>query len=81
MDGCVFAEWLAEPRAIRRDIYGRNRTLFVENCSGHIETEAVSKCLRDINAALRKRPANATDLVQPADSFAISKLENAWRTR
>ena len=48
MDGRVFAEWLAEPRAIRRDIYGQNRTLFVDNCSEHIETEAVSKCLRDI---------------------------------
>ena len=81
MGGRVSVEWLAEPRAIRRDIYGRNRTHFFDSWAGHIETEAVSKCLRDINTVLRKLPADATDRVQPADSFVISILKDAWRTR
>ena len=53
----------------------------MDNCSGHNETNAVLRLLREINTELRKLPANATDLVQPADSFAISKIKDAWRKR
>ena len=81
MDNRVFREWLSEPRAIKADTYGRKRVLFVDNCTGHNETDGVKACLARLNTELRKLPANATDLIQPADSFVISKLKDAWRKR
>ena len=37
--------------------------------------------LRNINTTLKKCPANATDLIQPADSFSISKIKNSWKRK
>lgn len=79
MDGRVFKEWLTEPRAIAALPGGRRRVLYVDNCSGHNTTPGVEEALKGINTELRKLPPNATDLVQPADSFIISKLKDAWR--
>ncbi|CDF38688.1 unnamed protein product [Chondrus crispus] len=79
MDNRVFQEWLSEPRAIRALQNTQRRVLFVDNCSGHNENESVQKCLGEIKTELRKFPLNATDLVQPADSFAISKIKDACR--
>lgn len=78
MDKRVFQEWLSEPRAINRRTDERKRILYVDNCSGHIETEGLSK-LQAIRTGLRKFPVNATDMVQPADSFVIAKIKDAWR--
>lgn len=36
---------------------------------------------KKINTKLCKLPANATDLVQPADSFVIQRIKEAWRRR
>lgn len=55
--------------------------LFVDYCSGHNETDGVKACLAPMKTEFRKLPANATDLIQPADSFVISKLKDAWRKR
>lgn len=57
----------------------QRRVLFVDNCSGHNENKHIEKCLGEIKTELRKVPPNATDLVQPTDSFVISKLKDAWR--
>lgn len=81
MDKRVFKEWLSEPRAISKPLNGRRRTLFVDNCSGHNENDDTALLLSRINTNLKKFPANATDLVQPADSFVISKIKDAWRRR
>lgn len=79
MDNRVFKEWLEEPRAIRALPDRKKRVLFVDNCSGHNENESIALACAAINTELRKLPANATDLVQPADSFLISKIKDAWR--
>ncbi len=49
--------------------------------TGTTKTHSQNQLLRKINTELRKFPTNATHLVQPADSFIISKIKNAWRRR
>ena len=34
-----------------------------------------------MNTKLRKLPANITDMCQPADSFILSKIKDAWKRR
>ena len=81
MDNRVCQAWLSEPRAIKKDTFGKKRVLYADNCSGHNETNAVLRLLCQINTELRKLPAIATDMVQPADSIVISKIKDAWRKR
>ena len=81
MDGDVMCSWLREPRAIQPLPMGQQRVLYVDNCSAHNNNEQVSSCLRAIRTTLQKFPANATHLVQPADSFIIQKIKDAWRAK
>ena len=37
--------------------------------------------LRNVNTTLKKFPANATDLIQPTDSFIISKIKDSWKRK
>lgn len=78
MDAAVFLQWLNEPRAMSRKV-GSTRQLFVDNCGGHVVNDEVEATLRSLNTAIHKLPPNATDLVQPADSFVIQKLKELWR--
>lgn len=48
MDNRVFGEWLAEPRAMKKDCFGHKLVLFVDNCSGHSETEEITSRLHEI---------------------------------
>ena len=77
----VFAEWLSERRAIKKDVYERRRVLFLENCSGHIDTDRTGAQLAEINTELWKLPPRSTDTVQPADSFMIYKIKDTCRKR
>lgn len=81
MDGVNFAEWLREKRATGSRNCGAQtlRHLFVDNCSGHVENEQVQELLAELNIKLHFFPPNATDVLQPADSFVIQKLKDAWR--
>lgn len=79
MDNRVFKEWMSEPRAIPLLPNGKKRTLFVDNFSGHNGNSDVVECLRRINTAFRNLLPHTTDLVQPADSFIISKIKDALR--
>jgi hypothetical protein len=78
MDQRVFREYLGERRAIWGDLQGRVKTLYVDNCSGHLSDEECTEELSKINTRIRFLPANATDLCQPADSFVIAKLKDIW---
>ncbi len=84
IDGQTFVEYFKEKRAHSRTPGdNRPRTIFLDNCSGHntsghntsVQLTKVLPCLR---ASLKYFPANATDLVQPADSFIISKIKETW---
>jgi len=60
---------------------GKQRVLYVDNCSSHNSNVSVGNCLRQIRTTLQKLPPNATHLVQPADSFIIQKIKEEWRAR
>ena len=81
MDHVVFNQWLNEIRALPPVPPGRERVLFLDNCSGHAMTEEVIETLRKTRTEVRFLPANATDLWQPADSFVFQKIKAAWRAR
>lgn len=81
MDGKVFKAWLSEPRAIKPLPFEQMRILFIDNCSGHVIDSETREELRRIRTKIRKLPPNATHLIQPADSFVIQKIKDAWRAR
>lgn len=57
------------------------RNLFVDNCSSHDEHDNIKAHLRAVRKIIRKLPGNATDMVQPADSFVIQKIKEVWQKR
>lgn len=75
----VFREYLQEKRAMNRDRLGREKVVFLDNCSGHIAEDDCKEELSALNAKPRYLPPNATDLCQPADSFIIAKIEDFGR--
>ncbi|KAG3156171.1 hypothetical protein PC128_g21935 [Phytophthora cactorum] len=54
------------------------KTIFLDNCPGHLEESQCQDELNRLNARLHYLPANATDLCQPADSFVIAKIKDVW---
>ena len=79
MDKRVFGEWLLETRAISKDAFGRQRTIFLDNCSGHLESDMQREKLAKISAVIKFLPKNATHLCQPADSFVIQNIKQRRR--
>jgi DDE superfamily endonuclease len=53
----------------------------MDNYNGHSLTDEASNLLARMNMEIRYFPKNATHLVQPADSFVISKIKDAWTRR
>lgn len=81
MDLVTYVKRLSEPRVIYSYSDGLTRVLYLDNCSSHVKYDNVQECLRKTETRLCKLPANATNLVQPADSFLIQKIKDAWRHR
>nr|KAE8934151.1 hypothetical protein PF009_g15863 [Phytophthora fragariae] len=79
MDKRIFREYLCERKAQAPDRLGRKKTIFLDNCSGHLSEEECKEELEALNASLQYLPLNATDLCQPADSFVIAKIKDVWR--
>jgi DDE superfamily endonuclease len=73
------AEMLAESRAIRPLDNKCRRVLFLDNCGGHNETRESVASLAKIFTEIRLLPKNSTHLTQPADSFVIQKIKQAWQ--
>ncbi len=71
MNNITFQQWLRESRAIFQDSENRLRTLFLDNCSEHKDTEAVTEALEEISTVLESLSRNATGLCQLLDSFII----------
>ena len=80
MDQTEFKEWLREHRSISKS-NGRERHMFVDNCSGYNANETVLEYQRNINTKLRKLPANATDRCQPTDSFITPMIKDGGKRR
>lgn len=80
MDRRTFREYLKERRAQQPDRLGRKKTIFLDNCSGHLSEDECEEELQALNASFKYLPPNATDLCQPADSFVIAKIKDVWRS-
>ena len=81
MDKAVFPQYFAERKVFKPLPNQRKRILFVDNCGGHSTTPELKEALRNSKTELHFFPPNATDLGEPADSFVIQKLKDAWRLR
>ncbi|KAG3078931.1 hypothetical protein PI124_g19739 [Phytophthora idaei] len=75
----IFREYLGERKTQAPDRLGRKKTIFLDNCSGHLSEDECKEELGALNASLTYLPPNATDLYQPADSFVIAKIKDVWR--
>lgn len=76
MDQRLFRGYLKEGRAMSANHHGLQKTIFLDNCSGHLDESECQEVLKRINARLRYLPPNATDLCEPADSFVIAKIKD-----
>ncbi|SPQ96949.1 unnamed protein product (mitochondrion) [Plasmodiophora brassicae] len=82
MTSAVWLEYLREPRVQRR--YGiardsnRPRVIFVDNVGSHQISQEATRQLNSMNATIRFLVANATDKIQPCDSFVIAKIKMRW---
>lgn len=68
-----FAEWLRESRNIKPLPNFCTRNSFVDNCSGHRMNEEINESSARLRIDLKYICQNATELVQPCDSFVIEK--------
>lgn len=57
------------------------RVLYMVDCSSNTNGSDVQACLPRIQTTLREPPPNSTHLVQPADSFIIQKIMEAWKQK
>ena len=78
MTSIIWNEWLNEVRVVQPDCHGQRRVLYVDNCTAHNDSTQALLTVDRLNIEIRKLPANATDMCQPADSFVISKIKDAW---
>ncbi|KAG3124885.1 hypothetical protein PI124_g23107 [Phytophthora idaei] len=60
---------------------GRKKTIYLDNCSGHLEADEYRAEVDAINSDLKFFSPNATNLCQSADSFVISKIKDAWKVK
>jgi DDE superfamily endonuclease len=77
----LFPEWFKENRACPPVPYRRKVFTYVDNCRGHNISAALRHELSAKIMELRFFPPNATHLCQPADSFVIFKIKDAWTKR
>lgn len=64
MNTLVMPEWLEEKKNIKAVPHVRKRILYVDNCSGHNYTEALSQAQHNTQTEIRHFPKNATQLIQ-----------------
>ena len=80
-DTTIMQEWLKETRVIKLLSRNRIRHLFIDNRSGHNLDEGIISAPERVMTTIKFFFPNATDLVQPCDSFVIQKIKDAWRRR
>ena len=81
MDQALFAEFFVDPQAFQADIHGRQKLVWVDNCTGHNITPRLTAILEARHTALKYLPPCSTHLCQPADTFIILKVKDAWTRR
>lgn len=78
MDKTVFAQWLGDRSCNAVERTFESHSLFLDNCGGHNRTPESNQTLKELSYKLCFFPPNATDLLQPLDSFVISKVKDEW---
>lgn len=79
INGRLMTEWLEEPRCWGPGgPFASSRTLWMDNASGHCGDD-VEDTARRLRTTVNRFPPNATDKVQPADSFPIQRIKEHWR--
>ena len=85
MDRLLFTQWLQEPRCNPSDMMKRPTYLFLDNFSGHgfcgDDGETHGDVLTEKSITMCFLPPNTIDMLQPLDSFVISKVKQYWRER
>ena len=81
MDQSIFSQYFMEPRAYQRDHHGRTKYVWVDNCTAHNMTPILAAVLAQKQTTLKYLPICATHLCQPADTFLISNIKEAWTKR
>jgi hypothetical protein len=81
MDQSFFPEYFNEPRAFQVNVQQRTKVVWLANCSSHSLTPRLTTVLTGKNTILRYLPPCSTHLCQPADTFIISKIKDAWTKR
>jgi transposase len=75
------ADYFSDQRSYQGDAHGYMKHVFVDNCSLHNGLERVTQVLSSKNTKLCYLPPCTTHLCQPADTFVISKIKDAWRSQ
>jgi hypothetical protein len=81
MEKTIFADYFSDQRSYQGDAHGHMKHVFVDNCSSHNGSERVTQVLSSKNTKLCYLPPCTTHLCQPADTFVISKIKDAWRSQ
>ncbi|KAL3676680.1 hypothetical protein R1sor_026628 [Riccia sorocarpa] len=71
-------DYYNEGRANWADPGGATKVQWIDNVSSHNLTPEVQAALDNIRTQVRFLPENSTHLIQPCDSFVISKIKDAW---
>ena len=81
MDQGIFVQYFEDLRAYQPDIHSRTKHVWVDNCTGHNLNLRLEAVLASKRTVLKYLPPCSTHLCQPADSFVISKIKDAWTRR
>jgi hypothetical protein len=81
MDQSIFPKYFNEPRAFQADVQQCTKVVWLDNCSSHSLTPRLTTVLTGKNTILRYLSPCSTHLCQPADTFIISKIKDAWTKR
>ena len=78
MDQSIFSQYFMEPRAYQPNHHGCTKYVWVDNCTAHNMTPTLAAVLAQKQTIFKYLPICATHLCQPADTFFISNIKEAW---
>ena len=77
----IFQQYISDNRSMAPHSSGRKIQLYVDNCTGHTETPALTEVLGRKNIALKFLPKNSTHVSQPLDNFLIKTVKEVWMNK
>ena len=68
MGKTLFPQWFARPHSCKGDPQGRQKFVWVDHCSSHVESLELTRIWQ------QQTPPCTTQFCQPANVFVISKI-------